>query len=110
MRCTDVLKRIKDELGLDINKSQLLFYDEMRVVSPKRDKFGRRDYSNSDYCRIKWAIKLSKSYVSIPVIRGILDLDEDIMKLTAKALKEKSKSDWYTSEEIMERMKTRANL
>ena len=109
MRCIDVLKRLEEEKGWDINKSQLLYYDEQGVVTPKRDAFFRRDYSESDYSRLKWAISLSKAHVSLPIITQILDLDKDIMELTAQALKEKSKSDWVTSEEIMERMKARAN-
>jgi len=104
MRCTDVLKRLNEELSETVNKSQLLYYDDMGVVTPKRDKYFRRDYTESDYSRVKWAIKLSKSYVSIPIIKEILSLNKDIMELTAEALQEKSKSIWLTSEEIREKV------
>jgi len=107
MRCTDVLKRLQEERDWDINKSLLLFYDNKGIVKPRRDQFFRRNYTETDYARLKWAITLSKSHVTIPIIKRILDLDRDIMKLTAQALREKSQTDWLTAEELEDRANAR---
>ena len=104
MRCTDVVKRLNEERDWDVNKSQLLYYDDQGIVSPRRDKFFRRNYTEKNYTDVKWAISLSRAGVSIPAIKQILSLDLYIMELTAKALKAKSKSDWLTAEEIKDRM------
>ena len=105
MRCAEVVTRLNKERNWEVNKSQLLYYDTQGVVRPKRDKFLRRDYSEADYIRLKWAVNLSRSNVSIPAIKEILALDKDIMTLTAQALKEKSKTDWLTAEEIIDKMR-----
>ena len=105
MRCIDVINKLDKEKGWEINKSQLLYYDAQGIVRPKRDKFFRRNYTKKNYYDLKWAICLSKANVNIPAIKQIIKLDKDIMTITAKALKEKSKSDWYTAEEIADRAK-----
>ena len=106
MRCTDVVKRLYDEKGWDVNKSLLIHYDNVNIVRPTRDRFLRRKYSEKNYFDLKWAIKLSRSGVSLSAIKEILLLNKDIMTLTAQALRDKSKSDWLTAEEIKDRLDT----
>lgn len=100
MRCIDVVKRLNKEKDWDINKSQLLYYDSMGIVVPKRDRFLRRNYTENDYTQLKWVIRLSKAHISLSAIKEIVALDYDIMELTVQALKEKSKNDWATAKKI----------
>ena len=68
----DIMDRIKEDTGLEINKSHILYYDEVGLVSPLRTEAGVREYSEEDLVDLTIAVLLSDLGTGIEDIKKLL--------------------------------------